>query len=61
MAREFHEHNSPTVHERFALALEGLTPTFLPHAELKQRVPSAIGLIRTGDTIAYANMILVSA
>ena len=61
MAREFREHNSPTIHDRFASALQGLTPTFIPHAELKQQVPSAIGLIRTGDTISYANMILVSA
>jgi D-ribose pyranase len=61
MAREFQEHNPPTIHERFALALEGLTPTFVSHVELKQRVPSAIGLIRTGDTISYANMILISA
>jgi D-ribose pyranose/furanose isomerase RbsD len=26
----------------------------------KKRVPAAIGLIRTGDTTPYANMILVS-
>jgi len=61
MAREFREHNSPTIHDRFDSALEGLTPTFVPHAALKRQVPSAIGLIRTGDTILYANMILVSA
>ena len=28
--------------------------------QLRQRVPKAIGLIRTGDTIQYANMVLVS-
>jgi D-ribose pyranase len=28
--------------------------------EFKKRVPQAIGLIRTGDTIQYANMILIS-
>ena len=28
--------------------------------EFKKRVPGAIGLIRTGDTIQYANMILIS-
>jgi D-ribose pyranase len=33
----------------------------MPHVELKQLVPGAIGLIRTGDTVAYANMILESA
>jgi D-ribose pyranase len=36
--------------------------TYEPHEEkFKKRVPSAIGLIRTGDTTQYANMILVSA
>jgi D-ribose pyranase len=33
---------------------------FEPHDELKTRVPGAIGLIRTGDTTQYANMILIS-
>jgi D-ribose pyranase len=28
--------------------------------EFKKRVPAAIGLIRTGDTVQYANVILVS-
>jgi len=28
--------------------------------EFKNRVPGAIELIRTGDTVQYANMILVS-
>ena len=32
----------------------------LTHEQLRQRVPKAIGLIRTGDTIQYANMVLVS-
>jgi D-ribose pyranase len=31
-----------------------------PHSEFKKRVPGAIGLIRTGETIQYANVILVS-
>ena len=26
----------------------------------RQRIPQAIGIIRTGDTIQYANMVLVS-
>jgi D-ribose pyranase len=33
---------------------------FEPYAEMKKRVPQAIGLIRTGDTTQYANMVLVS-
>ena len=61
MAREFREHNSPAVQDQFVKAFEGLLVTFEPHSALKQRVPTAIGLIRTGDTTQYANMILVSA
>lgn len=32
----------------------------LPHVDLKKLVPDCIGLIRTGDTAAYANVILES-
>ncbi len=31
-----------------------------PHLLFKERVPDAIVLIRTGDTIQYANMALIS-
>ena len=31
------------------------------HIDFKQRVPQAIGLIRTADTVPYANIILESA
>ena len=61
MACEFREHNTPAIQDVFATAFGRLTTTFEPHIALKQRVPGAIGLIRTGDPIAYANMILVSA
>jgi len=61
MAREFCTHNSPAVQDRFASATAGLNRVFMPHIELKQLVPGAIGLIRTCDTVAYANMILESA
>jgi D-ribose pyranase len=61
MASEFREHNTPAIQDVFTTAFGGLTTTFEPHIALKQRVPSAIGLIRTADTIVYANMILVSA
>ncbi|MDZ4716885.1 MAG: RbsD/FucU family protein [Roseiflexaceae bacterium] len=61
LACEFREHNSPETVEQFAVAMHALNVTFMPHTDLKQRVPSAIGLIRTGDTTPYANMILISA
>ena len=60
MAREFLRGNSPATRALFATALEGVPTTHEPHLQFKKRVPGAIGLIRTGDTIQYANMVLVS-
>lgn len=60
MAREFLEHNSPATRRQFAKGLDGIPTTHEPHVDFKKRVPGAIGLIRTGDTVQYANMILVS-
>lgn len=61
MAKEFLDENTPKVHEQFSQATAGIPVVYEMHNELKKRVPHAIGLIRTGDTIQYANMILVSA
>ncbi len=61
MAREFLEHNTPEVRQAFADAFRGVELKHEPHIEFKKRVPGAIGLIRTGDTIQYANVILESA
>ena len=60
MAREFTAGNSATTRAAFARGLAGVPTKFEPHVRFKQRVPAAIGLIRTGDTIQYANMILIS-
>jgi len=60
MAGEFLAQNDGSVRDRFAKALEGIPVLHEAHVELKKRVPSAIGLIRTGDTIQYANLVLVS-
>jgi D-ribose pyranase len=61
MAEEFHSANQPCVRDEFERELTGLPVIFEPHTDLKRRVPSAIGLIRTGDTVQYANMVLESA
>ena len=61
MAEEFIKQNTAETQARFHAALAGLTLDFEPHVTLKQRVPGAIGLIRTGDTTQYANMIIESA
>lgn len=59
-AEEFLKHNTTAVRQKFAAALKGVPTTFEPHVEFKKRVPHAIGLIRTGDTVQYANTVLIS-
>ena len=62
MARQFFEHNTAETQAAFARALAGIPVTREDHeAAFKPRVPRAIGLVRTGDTTPYSNMILVSA
>jgi D-ribose pyranase len=61
MAQEFLKSNSAKTRAAFAEALRGIELTHEPHVEFKKRVPHAIGLIRTGDTTQYANIILESA
>ena len=60
-ALEFLRHNPAAVQHARARVLAGIPVVFEPHAQFKQRVPSAIGLIRTGDTLPYANLIIESA
>ena len=61
MAEEFRTTNSAAVVESFTSVLAPVEPGFEPHIQFKLRVPRAIGLIRTADTISYANIILESA
>lgn len=60
-AAELQGANPPDKLARHLAALEGIPITFEPHVEFKKRVPRAIGLIRTGDTTQYGNLILESA
>jgi D-ribose pyranase len=60
MASEFIQANTPEVFQAFTNAAAPIPLHLKPHAELKKLVPQAIGLIRTSETIQYANMILVS-
>ena len=61
MADEFRSANEPATETEFRAVLGQIRLNFEPHIEFKKRVPSAIGLIRTGDTIQYSNIILESA
>ena len=61
MAKEFLRANDKRTQAGFVAALKGAAVKFEPHVDLKKRVPNAIGLIRTGDTTQYANIVLESA
>ncbi len=58
MASEFGQYN-PKLLPAYEMLLPSIA--FEPHIEFKRRVPNAIGLIRTGDTTQYGNIILESA
>ena len=61
MAEEFLRENGEAVLTAYKEALGGMSLTVEPHeAVFKKRVPHAIGLIRTGDTTQYGNIILES-
>ncbi len=61
MAKEFLKANNKDTQAAFAAALQGVQLTHQPHVAFKRRVPAAIGLIRTGDSTQYGNIILESA
>jgi D-ribose pyranase len=61
MAEEFRAANDPETVRSFVSCFGNIATVFEPHLQFKQRVPSAIGLIRTGDTTEYANILLESA
>jgi D-ribose pyranase len=60
MAEEFLAANAKDVQLEFERALSGVPLVFEPHVQFKKRVPQAVGLIRTGDTIPYSNLIMES-
>jgi D-ribose pyranase len=60
-AEEFLSHNGKETVARFGKSFGTIPLTREPHIDFKKRVPHAIGLIRTGDSTAYGNIILESA
>lgn len=61
MAEEFRAVNSQDTVALYEALLKPAELVLEPHAQFKKRVPSAIGIIRTADTVQYANVILESA
>jgi D-ribose pyranase len=60
MATEFKMENSLALLADYESLLSGVKIRFEDHLHFKQRVPKAIGLIRTGDTTQYSNIVLES-
>jgi len=61
MASEFRESNPPEAQQALFALTGGIPFHWESHEQFKLYVPGALGLIRTGDTTPYANMILESA
>jgi D-ribose pyranase len=61
MADEFLEENSHETAGEYADLLAPVDIQFEPHVKFKHRVPLTVGLIRTGDTTQYGNIIIESA
>jgi D-ribose pyranase len=59
-AQEFMDTNTPESIDRFAKSFGKIPLTREAHLDFKQRVPHAIGLIRTGDATPYGNIIIES-
>ena len=61
LAHEFRAANDDAAHAALVEACGGAQLIEEPHLNFKQRVPKAVGLIRTGDTTLYGNLIIESA
>ena len=53
-------HPPETLHS-YDDAMRGIEVTWVPHNEFKQRTLQVIGIIRTGDTTRFGNVLLESS
>ncbi len=60
MAAEFRGTNSAETLRCYQEVLEGISIAWEPHASLKSRAKGAVGIIRTGDTTRFGNILLES-
>ncbi|HEV2273295.1 MAG TPA: RbsD/FucU domain-containing protein, partial [Acidobacteriaceae bacterium] len=61
MASEFREVSSPETVHSYEQHLSGIALTWEPHIALKARAKGVVGIIRTGDTTRFGNIVLESA
>jgi len=60
MASEFRDASSAETLRCYEDALDGVSIAWEPHALLKSRAKGAVGIIRTGDTTRFGNILLES-
>ncbi len=60
MSAEFRQVHSAETLRSYDDAMQGIEVTWLPHDEFKQRAYQVIGIIRTGDTTRFGNVLLES-
>lgn len=60
MAKEFREVNSTETLCKYEELLNGVSIVWEPHAALKLRAERVVGIIRTGDTTRFGNIVLES-
>lgn len=61
MAEEFVGAHPADVEARYHQALEGMIIKRIPHITLKEEALKTVGIIRTGDTTRFGNVMLESA
>lgn len=60
MATEFQDVSSPETLRSYEELLKGVSIKWEPHTSLKARAEGVVGIIRTGDTTRFGNILLVS-
>lgn len=60
MAEEFRAHVDEQTQADYRSHHGGLDVEWVPHAEFKRRVGQVLGIIHTGDSVPYSNVICMS-
>ncbi len=51
---------SPELHQEILAVIKGIPVDYCPHEEFKEQTSKVRGIVRSGETTPYANIILVS-
>ncbi len=61
MSAEFREVQASSVKHSYAEAMQGIEIDWITHIEFKRKALQAVGIIRTGDTTRFGNVLLESS